>query len=355
MNGKQSQDQRLQELMKTMNTPLDEYKGEFCRRMESSVPRISTGYLELDQILCGGFTNELYILGAQTGTGKSAFMLSMAQNIASKGVKVFYFTLEMGMDELIARGVADQSYMQHLQDPGHAELVTTSDILSHTYDPVIEDFTRIPYSAYEKYTEQYFCQLGGNLHFIEAGVGGLTAKLIANACANYKKSLAPSEQMVVFIDYLQLLRAEPNDRSQSDRKTKTDTSVSILKALASQIGMPVITASSVSRGVYGSRVGTSSYKESGDVEYTGGVLFGWNWNGITDCNISEDEILRAKEQCLRQGYRNVQLDILKARNTASGKTVRFKYYPAYNHFTVRQDIPPQNTAAIGSEDVVMKF
>ena len=81
--------------------------------------------------------------------------------------------------------------------------------------------------------------------------------------------------LLVFVDYLQILSADSSDSSQNDRKTKTDVAVTTLKRLASQIGMPVFTVSSVGRDKYNQKATTAAFKESGDTEYTGGVLIGW--------------------------------------------------------------------------------
>ena len=96
------------------------------------------------------------------------------------------------------------------------------------------------------YSEEYFEQYGKNLYIIEGEIEGLSAKDIANICATMKKR-NPMKKIVAFIDYLQLVKADPDDRSQIDRKTKTDVAVTVFKALASQIGMPVFLLSSPSQ------------------------------------------------------------------------------------------------------------
>lgn len=182
-------------------------------------------------------TSELYIIAAETSTGKSAFLMTLAQNAA--GVDVPYFSLEIGKDEFIARGISKISY-EHHKESKNGLFMTAGDILNWKYDTALNEFVRVPYSQYEKYSEEYFNRYGSHLHIIEGGIDGLTARDIANMAAIFKKkSYRP---LVVFVDYLQLIRAESDDRSQADRKTKTDVSVTTLKCLASQIGIPVITS-----------------------------------------------------------------------------------------------------------------
>ena len=71
---------------------------------------IRTGFESIDNILGGGLTNTLYVLGSETSTGKTAIMTTFAKNAAEQDVDVFYFALEMNKIELYARGIAAESY-----------------------------------------------------------------------------------------------------------------------------------------------------------------------------------------------------------------------------------------------------
>lgn len=243
-------------------------------------------------------------MGAETSTGKSAFLMFIAQKIAESGIDVLYFALEMGQSEFIARGISAISFEEHQQDK--EKCVTASDILYWTWNPELKNFIKMELSKYKDYTDEYFRRYGDHLYIIESGLRGLSAKDIANiATAHKQKTRKP---VVVFIDYLQLLKADPKDPSQTDRKTKIDRSAVILKTLASQIGMPVVTISSISRNNYNEKINTSSFKESGDLEYTGGVLLGWDWCGVTDVNRNNiEEITSEKVSCKQRGYRRMRL------------------------------------------------
>lgn len=336
--------QRIDELLATLQ-PMSDYKDTFVDHCAQSVPRISTGLLVLDKVLNGGFANELYIMAAETSTGKSAFLMLLAQKIAESGVDVLYFALEMGRDEFVARGISSLSF-QHNRDSKNKQL-TAANILYWTYDELLGDFTKLAYSQYEQYSEEYFSKYGSHLHIIESGLDGLTVKDIANLAAVFKKR--KSNSVVVFVDYLQIIKADPEDRSQSDRKTKMDVVVTTLKTLASQIGMPVVTVSSISRANYSGTIGTSAFKESGDTEYTGGVLIGWNWSGVTD---QKDKSKQNEEKvlCKKRGYRKMELGILKYRNSERDSSVHLKYYPAFNYFEEDKDWK-SNSASEESDEV----
>ena len=326
MSEKNGYGQYIDRLMAAVR-PISTYKDTFIDHCKNFGPRISTGILALDKALNGGLSNELYIMGAETSTGKSAFLMSIAQHVAESGTDVLYFSLEMGKDEFVARGISAISYEHYCKDKSRQ--VTAGNVLYWTYDNDLKGFSKLAYSAYETYADEYFSRYGSHLHIIEGGLSGLTVKDIANVATLFKKK--NQNPVAVFVDYMQIIKADPEDRTQSDRKTKTDVVVTTLKTLASQIGMPVITVSSIGRTSYNGKISAASFKESGDTEYTGGVLIGWNWDGGTKA--SDDEAREEeKEICKKRGYRKMVLDVLKYRNAERDGTLRLKYFPAYSYF-----------------------
>lgn len=95
--------------------PIKNTKEQFKEYCCTERTRISTGYTNFDISLGGGLTEELYIFGAPTSTGKSAFWMSIAQNIAESETSVLYFSLEMSKREFIARGTSMITYENQLE------------------------------------------------------------------------------------------------------------------------------------------------------------------------------------------------------------------------------------------------
>lgn len=315
-------------LLGQCNATMRDTANDFIRICQNPGPRISTGNLELDKALAGGLSNELYVLGAETSTGKSAFVMHIAQNIAKSGIDVLYFALEMGRMEFYARGISEISYKSQLENR-HSRAFTAGDVLYWSYDEDLQDFTWINYEMYKEHLEEYLDTYGDHLRVIEGDQEGLTVTDVANAATLFKRKTGKTP--VVIVDYLQLLRPKDGDFSQADRKTKTDVIITTLKTLSSQIGMPVIAISSLSRSGYGTNVSSTSFKESGDIEYTSGVLLGWNWDGVT--NAKEEDAKEEMKRCNDRHYRIMTLEVLKFRNGKRNGLVKFKYYPAYNYFT----------------------
>lgn len=65
-----------------------------------------TGYLDLDKIIEGLHEQELTIIAARPGVGKTAFALQMAEHIASKGKYTYFASLEMSEKQLGNRMIA---------------------------------------------------------------------------------------------------------------------------------------------------------------------------------------------------------------------------------------------------------
>lgn len=64
---------------------------------------VSTEFSNIDMGIGGFRKSEFVVIGGRPGAGKTAFALNMAYNMASKGKKVVFFSLEMSTTEFIDR------------------------------------------------------------------------------------------------------------------------------------------------------------------------------------------------------------------------------------------------------------
>ena len=331
-----------------MIKPIGAYVDGFIMECEHPKPRHSTGFLSLDKRLNGGLFNELYVLNAETSTGKSAIAMTIAQNMTMSGANVLYFALEMSRNEFIARGASAISW-ELTEDPETA--VTAADILYYHFDekmlPLMEKgrdpFSKVPYGKYAEYVEEYRRRYEKNLFIIERPqireyMDGEKTKITGENIAKVVKDFYranPDKPLAVFVDYLQIMEGE-----DSDRKTKTDKNISDLKDLCTQEKIPVFTISSIGRSGYKQGADLGSSKESGDIEYTTGVALGWDWDGVTNCNVKDEtwktNISSAKEQKRRdrEVYHNrlMRMSLLKYRNSERDTQDGLIYYPQYNYF-----------------------
>ncbi len=71
---------------------------------------IPTGFSYLDRVLGGGFhRSDLILIGARPGMGKTSFALNVARNMAMKGRKTLFFSLEMSNEQLAQRIISTEA------------------------------------------------------------------------------------------------------------------------------------------------------------------------------------------------------------------------------------------------------
>lgn len=310
--------------------PVGEYIDLFRKHREAYKNNLRTGFLSVDKTLGGGFGNELYILASETGNGKSAIASVFAQNIASQGVDVYYCALEMGRDEFIARGASAISAEKDLKSA-----IPYGEILNDTYNEQTGEFERRAYSQYAEYVEEYARRYGSHLYILECDTVGTTARSIIETITGMRKG--KEGRFFVVVDYLQLLTADPEDRSQRDKMSIVSAGTAALKAFASQKGASVFLLSSMANDKAGKDVGEASFKYSGDIAYTGGLLLGWIWDGVTDETDNEKRKYNTA-QSNADGYRVMTLNVIKNRNGKKQNASSLKYYPAYNYIVENKDV-----------------
>lgn len=68
-----------------------------------------TGITDLDNIMCGLHRQELTIIGARPGVGKTTLALQIAEYIASKGIETAFVSLEMSDFQIIQKMIAKRT------------------------------------------------------------------------------------------------------------------------------------------------------------------------------------------------------------------------------------------------------
>ncbi len=71
---------------------------------------IPTGFAKLDRELDGGFLRrELVVVGGPSGSGKSFLASQLAMNVADKGFKCLYLSLEISSQTIVSRMLGSRS------------------------------------------------------------------------------------------------------------------------------------------------------------------------------------------------------------------------------------------------------
>ncbi len=222
-----------------MRQAIDEI--EAAAKNDGGLSGVPTGFTELDKVTAGFQKSDMIVLAARPGMGKTAFVLSMARNVAVDfNQAVAVFSLEMSSVQLVKRLIASEAEIPsdkirkgNLTEAEYQQLHTRIKKLSEA--PIFIDDTPA-LSIFE-----------------------LRAK-----CRRLKQQ---HDIQMIIIDYLQLMSA---GGSAGNREQEISTISRSIKEIAKELNVPIIALSQLSRAVE-SRGGDkrpmlSDLRESGAIE-----------------------------------------------------------------------------------------
>lgn len=287
---------------------------------ENTIKRIPTGIAALDNALLGGLGSGATVIGAIPSCGKTTLSLQMASYIAANGNIVVYVSLEMAKEHLIAKSIAREIAINSRKNGYDIEEsnISASDILLK-YNALSPDERK---KIME--TLNQFCDTAGkNLMIMEGEIGQkVTAEYISTKIEEIVKAYSEKNQVVVFIDYLQII---PTQNNISNDKMAVDSNMAIFQQMANQLKIPVVIISSLGRASYNKPVSLDSFKESGSIEYSADTLIGLQYQGVGDKSF---DLNTARTETTRK----LELVILKQRMGALSDTIKLDYYPACDLF-----------------------
>ncbi|TSC91046.1 MAG: replicative DNA helicase [Parcubacteria group bacterium Gr01-1014_2] len=217
---------------------------ERLHKGDGALRGLSTGFVDLDNILAGLQRSDLIIVGARPSLGKTTLALDMARNVARKeNIGVGIFSLEMSKDQVIDRILASEAGIGLWKmRTGH---------LSSAGD--FNDFSKISIAL-------------NNLSQVPIFVDDTPSPTILQIRAMARRLRSKNNLGLLVIDYLQLVQP----RSDIDGYVQQVTDVAnSLKGLARELNIPVIAVSQLSRAVEArpdQRPRLSDLRESGGIE-----------------------------------------------------------------------------------------
>lgn len=269
----------------------------------------TTGFKELDKAINGVFPG-LYVLGAISSLGKTTLLHQIADQMASTGEKVIYFSLEQSQFELVAKSISRKTF-----DIDPIEYKSNIEIMRE------ETPSTLTIEAVKQYSTT-----AENI-IIEEGNFKTSVDNIREYVKNYIETTGNTPN--VFVDYLQIL--SPTNNRLSD-KQQVDRNVSELKRISRDFDIPIFVICSFNRTNYNEKVDFTSFKESGGIEYTADVVLGLQYKIITDKSdndtISRDVINAEKSK----GQREITLVGLKNRNGRPYFKINYTFIPRANYF-----------------------
>ena len=283
-------------------------------RLQAQRPPLETGFPALDAALDGGLYDGLYVIGAVSSLGKTAFCMQVADQLAMAGRDVLVFSLEMMAWELMARSISRESFQSD---------VSARRRLAKTARGVLDGRRWGRYTpeelAHLEAAQARYAAYAGHLYFRE----GDHETGLEDIRRGVERHIAETGNApVVLIDYLQIIA--PVDVHFTD-KQNLDRVVCALKKLSRQHGLTILAISSFNRENYNLEVSMNAFKESGGIDYSADVLLGLQARGAGRPGFSVDEEKR-------KDPRELELKILKNRSAALGRPLPFRYYPAFSYF-----------------------
>ena len=275
-----------------------------------------TGYSNLDAKM--SLYPGLYVLGAISSLGKTTFCGQMADQLASAGEHVLYFSLEQTRLELVCKGL---SRLMAKTDMNTA--LTSMDIRRGATSEAL------------KVARELYASQSANEYIVECGFE-TNVEAIVETVRDYISRTG--SQPVVIIDYLQIL---PPVNDHQTTKDVVDFNVRALKKLQTDNDLVVIVISSLNRANYLTPIDFSSFKESGGIEYTADVIWGLQLNVMNDELFDRDAKPKAKREMVKEAKvanpREIELVCLKNRYGVSSYSCNFKYYARFDYFMTSKD------------------
>ncbi len=273
-------------------------KIQLAFKRQEKITGISTGFIDIDKLLCGMQNSDLIILAARPSMGKTALAVNLALNAclhmrqsnkmdpekdASPPPSVGFFSLEMSSEQLATRMMAISSEV-------HSSNLRSGQITEN-------DFTKIVKASKDLAELSFF-------------IDDTPSISIAALRTRARRMKRRHNLGLLVIDYLQLIKGSSKS-SEGNRVQEISEITQGLKAIAKEINIPVIALSQLSRAVEqreDKRPLLSDLRESGSIEQDADIVM----------FIYRDEyyLVRKQPQEGTAEYEKWQAEMNKVTNTA---------------------------------------
>ena len=279
---------------------------EKAAQNSDGISGVPTGFHELDKITAGWQRSDMIVLAARPGMGKTAFVLSMARNVAvdhNRGVAVF--SLEMSCVQLVKRLMASEARL-----PG--EKLRKGSLRDDEFQQLHSRIKKL--STAPIYIDD---------------TPGLSIFDFRAKCRRLKSQYNIE---LIIIDYLQLMSAK-DGKNNGNREQEISTISRSIKEIAKELDVPIIALAQLSRSVEqrggDKRPILSDLRESGAIEQDADIVsfiyrpdyYGFVEDESGESNFGIGEIIIAKH-----------------RNGAQGK-VRLRFVNEYARFDNLNEVP----------------
>ena len=256
---------------------------------------VASGFTKLDALTSGWQPSDLIIIAARPGMGKTAFVISMAKNMAIQfNHAVAVFSLEMSSVQLITRMISSETGIS-------SSKLRTGNLQAHEWEQLnvkVKNLTKAPI-------------------FID----DTPSLSIFDLRAKARRLVSQHDVKIIIIDYLQLMTAG-SSKNSGNREQEISMISRNLKALAKELAVPVIALSQLSRAVE-TRGGSkrpllSDLRESGAIEQDADIvsfIFRPEYYGMTEWDDDERTPCEGQGEFIMAKHRNGGLDNIRLKFT----------------------------------------
>jgi replicative DNA helicase len=220
---------------------------EKARQRKDGLSGVPSGFTALDRITSGWQKTDLIIIAARPSMGKTAFVLSMARNMAVEHNRATaIFSLEMSSIQLANRLIA-------------AETELSND--------------KLKTGRLENYEWEHLNRKISALEKAPVFIDDTPALSIFELRAKCRRLKIQHDIDVVIVDYLQLMTAGTDNRGSREQEVSTISRS--LKAIAKELNIPILALSQLNRSVEsreGKRPQLSDLRESGAIEQDADIV-----------------------------------------------------------------------------------
>ncbi|MBN9311873.1 MAG: replicative DNA helicase [Chryseobacterium sp. 39-10] len=267
-------------------------------RDKEGLSGIPSGFKDIDKETGGWQNSDLIIIAARPAMGKTAFLLSMARNIAVEHkIPLALFSLEMASVQLITRMIASETGIS-------SEKLRKGQMTNDEWQRLFNNVSELENAP---------------LYIDET-----PSLSVFDFRAKCRRLVMQHGVKIIMVDYLQLMTANSGKGGAGNREQEIATISRSLKAIAKELNVPVIALSQLSRSVEtrpGKRPQLSDLRESGAIEQDADIvsfIFRPEYYKITTWDNDEDGAETSTEN-------QAELIIAKHRNGATAD-VRMSFY-----------------------------
>jgi len=243
-----SLDDTSQWLLRKKPESLETVYDKLIKKSNDPIASVPSKFSKLNKRTNGYHPNDLVIIAARPGMGKTAFVLNEAKYQAEQGIPVGFLSLEMSDVELLGRIIANEFGIESSRIKQN-QLTASEKRVVETESEKIKKLPLYIHDGSETTTTE--------------------AKTIIG------KWVRQFGVRIVYIDYLQLMRGSMNSKN-GNREQEIASISRKLKAFAKEFDIPVVALSQLSRAVEQrggmKRPLLSDLRESGAIEQDANVV-----------------------------------------------------------------------------------